>query len=90
MRATLMSVWRSTGLKPKELETPPCPEGMDYLWEIFFRMRPDSCLRPVDVVSWCQLYGVELLAVEVDVLFRLDDVRLEVLRRHNERRSDSQ
>ncbi|WP_425048810.1 phage tail assembly chaperone [Pseudomonas nitroreducens] len=66
---------RVTGDTPKELQTPPIPSELAYLWPLFFEIRrtPDP-LTYTELRNWCDLKRIRLDPLEVDVLMRLDAI----------------
>tara|TARA_R110000868_G_scaffold150541_11_gene373805 strand:+ start:460 stop:777 length:318 start_codon:yes stop_codon:yes gene_type:complete len=68
----------------EELEVPPFPDGVGYLWEWFMdlsRSRPSTGFGPAgitysEIQAWAALKRVNVAAWEVDILRALDAVFL--------------
>lgn len=78
--ASLKSVWKQTGKKPKGLEIEPPPKEVDYLWQWFCELRnPSVDLSHQEIKAWADLNGLSLLPYELQTLKRLDTVYKSVL-----------
>ena len=76
------SVWKQTGVKPKELdELVELPEVFSYLWADFLRLNSNRTsngfgINPIsllDIVLYYQLYKIDVQPWEVEVLQYFDN-----------------
>ncbi len=81
LRVTLTSVWRQTGQKPGELETPDCPDELVYVWEWFCQLNcergrsmegTELALDSTKLANWCWLEKVRLSSFELRMIRQLD------------------
>lgn len=81
-----MSVWRQTGVKPKELEDMlEFPQDMMQVWKFFIdlhngRSGNGFSANPIsysDIYSYFQLIGIEPHDWEIDVIRKLDMIALD-------------
>jgi len=65
---------------PEELaNAPKCPPNLAYLWLWYWDVAsPPDRLSFKEVESWANLNNRKLLAWEVDMLKRVDNIRVEV------------
>ncbi len=68
-----MQVWKTTGVKPKQLvEQPPFPEELRYIWNWYLEMRTGEWLTFTEIKSWADLTSQSIKAWEVDLIRTLD------------------
>jgi hypothetical protein len=83
LRDNLLSVQKQTGIRPKELDVPDCPPGLEYVRDWFYELHGERGVgsgmsdAPVAITSeklaaWTGLRGIRLLGVELEILGRLD------------------
>tara|TARA_Y100000780_G_scaffold224420_1_gene235783 strand:+ start:877 stop:1155 length:279 start_codon:yes stop_codon:yes gene_type:complete len=64
-----------TGFRPPELDTPPMPAGMEYLWQLYFQIkRGIEPLTYQELSSWCALTGQMLDPPEVEAIMKIDSI----------------
>jgi hypothetical protein len=75
----LLAGWKSTGRRPPQLDGPPCPDELRYVWGWFVelsqrRTRGMSAtpLTWLEFDGWQRLTGITLTAFELDCLKGLD------------------
>lgn len=84
LRAHLDQVWRATGQRPAELETPPPPRTLEYIarWyeQLAARRSHDmgtpQPLTATELESWSRLTATPVRPWEAQLLFVLDDLWL--------------
>lgn len=88
LRDQLMSVWRQTGIKPKQLdELPELPESCYHLWKIFIdlhntRQNSGFGVSPIsylEIEAYSRLYSIELDPWELDLLKKFDSEVLAII-----------
>jgi hypothetical protein len=80
LREHLQAVEKQTRHRPAELDVPPLPEEITYLWIWFLqlhRRRPYSQFGPgpitySELLAWTTLRGIRLLQFEIDGIEALD------------------
>lgn len=89
-----MSVWRQTGIKPKELEElVDLPESCKQVWQYFLELHSSRAgngfgANPIsytDILSYCTLHDLQLEQWELVLLRRLDNTALEHLAKEQEK-----
>lgn len=87
MRAKLESVWRQTGVRPKELdELVELPDVFKYLWQDFLMLNSARTsngfgvnpLQYSEMLAYFTLQGIQVQPWEVEVLRVLDNAVLQV------------
>lgn len=85
MREQLLSVQRQTGITPKDLEVPDCPQSMVSILNIFYELssarQSGMSLNPIawgDIMAYCSLTETRLEKWEIDTIRALDRIFLEV------------
>lgn len=87
MRAKLESVWRQTGVKPKELEDlAELPDVFRYIWQDFLMLNSARTsngfgvnpLQYSEILSYGTLQGITFQPWEVEVLRVLDNTVMQV------------
>lgn len=70
---------RVAGFTPPELDTPPLPDALAYLWGTFFEIRrsPEP-LTYTELRNWSLMTGTDLDPIEVRVIMRLDSIATKV------------
>lgn len=71
-REQLRAVWKTTGIKPPELDIAP-PEEVLYLWQWLRNFVYP--LTYVELEAWSRLRGVQLANYEIEALMKLDRAR---------------
>lgn len=68
-----------SGEVPVELNTPPLPDSLAYLWRTFFEIRrsPEP-LTYTELHNWSLMTGTDLEPIEVRVIMRLDSIATKV------------
>lgn len=59
-------------------EAPACPPGLRYLWSWFHELHTGQKLTHTEVYSWTQLKGIKLDPFELNILFMLERILIEV------------
>lgn len=81
LRDNLLSVFKQTGVRPRQLDTEDCPSVMKYIWDWFLELQEergvDDMGRPLEfssekLLSWSRLQRVQLTAFELEAIKRLD------------------
>ena len=94
-----MSVWRQTGIKPKELDDlPELPASCAGIWKIFVDLhnaRPSGgmSVSPVlysEIKAYCDLYNEHLEDWELYLIKAFDRVVLEVYAEESEKQQKKQ
>ncbi len=85
MREQLLSVQRQTGITPKDLEVPDCPQSMVSILNIFYELssarQNGMSANPIawyEIKAYVELTGQWLDRWEVDTIRALDRIFLEV------------
>ena len=63
---------------PQLADAPQCPPGMLYLWSWFHELYTGHRLTHTEVYSWCQLRNIKLDDVELQLLYKLERILIEV------------
>lgn len=80
-----MSVWRQTGVKPKELDDlTEFPKKLSYLWKLFTVLSDQRTtdfgnpnpLRISDIMYCASIYGIELEEWEFELIIAFDKLKL--------------
>lgn len=75
----LLQVYKSTGIKPKQLaDQPEFPKELYYIWEAYLQLRRPEGITYTEIKSWSQLTCCDLLAWEVDTIKTLERVHVKV------------
>lgn len=79
VRQHLEQVAKVSGSNPPELDTPPLPESLAYLWGTFFQIRrtPDP-LTYTELRNWSLMTATDLEPLEVEAIMRLDSIATKV------------
>ena len=80
LRAHLHSIWRQKKQRPAQLDGPPFPEALAYVWSWYLTLaeqRPDSFMGlPAigfgDIADWARLTGNDPTPYEVECILALD------------------
>ena len=64
----------------KELEGPPLPDEVAYLWQWFCDMVGGESLTHTEISAWSELNRIHLEPREVEVIRQLDRIRSRVSR----------
>jgi len=72
LRVQLEQVERSTGHHDERLDSIKIPEGFEYLFDVYMKLRRSQALTYSDLVSYQHITGKEFDAFEVDALFAMD------------------
>ncbi len=72
MRVQLEQVERSVGHHDERLDSVKIPQGFEYLFEIYLKLRRGQALTYNDLVSYQSITGKVFDAFEVDALFAMD------------------
>ena len=75
LREHLEQVERQTGERPDELNTPPTPRRMEYLFDIFAELSEARREDPIGyqaIESYTRLNGISLAWWEVEAVRRID------------------
>jgi len=80
-------VERQIGQTPVELQGPPFPELMEYVWSAFISLHPARGqgfngplpLSFTEIAAWQQLTGSQLSIWEVGVIKKLDSIYMGVI-----------
>lgn len=89
-----MSVWRQTGIKPKELEgMVEFPDGMVEVWKFFIdlhnaRSSNGFGVNPIsysEIYSYFKLIEIQPQEWEIDVIKKLDKVAMEAFAEQSKR-----
>lgn len=83
----LKSVWRQTGIKPKELdELVELPEVFQEVWSWLVKLNQTrsvgfgvSCITYTEMKSFFDLYNIKPMDWEIQVLERFDRIAVETL-----------
>lgn len=68
----LEQVERSTGHHDERLDSVKIPEGFEYLFDIYLKLRRGQALTYLDLVAYQDITGKEFDAFEIDALFAMD------------------
>jgi len=80
VRNHLTRVWKLTGHKPRELDIPPMPEGMDYLAGLYWECkRTSEPLTWLEMQAWTRLMDRQLEPEELRALMRMDTIHYRVI-----------
>lgn len=79
-----MSVWRQTGRKPKALDIPPCPDGLEYLWERYCQIKRGQPLTWSELQAWQQMTGTPLMGWEAETIMRIESAVQRVMTDDND------
>ena len=71
-RKKLEQVYKATGKKPPELNTPPLPEEFLYIWHYWCDLHGSELLSFSEMQSWAILNQIELKPFEAHALRQLD------------------
>jgi hypothetical protein len=80
-------VERQIGQTPVELQGPPFPELMEYVWSAFISLHPARGqgfngplpLSYTEIAAWQQLTGNQLSTWEVGVIKKLDSIYMRTI-----------
>ncbi|MEH6565550.1 MAG: hypothetical protein V7756_09535 [Halopseudomonas sp.] len=79
VREQLQNIEKS-GFRPPELDTPPIPAGMEYIWQLYFQIKRGlDPLSYQELQSWCQLTRQQLDPAEVEAIMKLDTIVTRVM-----------
>jgi len=79
LREHLQAAYRQTGRKPADLDGPPCPPELAYVWSWFCQLSNGrtrgmgaSPITWLDFDAWSRVTGVGLTAFERECITALD------------------
>ena len=72
LREHLEQVERQTGHRDPLLDSVQVPEGGEWIWTIYWRLRKEQSLSYQDIDAFCRVTGEQLATWEVEALFAMD------------------
>lgn len=79
LRVHLEQVERSTGHHDERLDAVKIPDGFEYLFEIYFRIRRGEAITYRDIDAYQSVTGYEFDSFELKALFAMDSAMEEYL-----------